>query len=547
MKNKFRIMTFICVLFMAVSLLAGCNNKGTNTTGTPSATPSQSEGHVQSEAPQDEYVFKMPIADSLYTITAWRPYTSTYLTSPNEILCNIELEKRTNIHLDYKLVPQADAVTQYNLMITSGDYTDIVFQEITQYAGGFDKAISDGVFIELSDVVNKWMPNLKNYMDQNDDIRKQFHTDAGNIGAIINIQNGNQPAWIGPGIRKDFLEKVGISELPQTYDDLYLALSKFKNELAVEQPLSIYYKGYNVTSHTMTAGFDVAPTFYNENGTVKFGFIEEGFRDYLTMMNKWYTEGLIDKDFYTRSTDFTVNQENMVSGKVGALEHMVYTLPHIYKSLSGSDEFHLVAMPLPRKNAGDVAHFRRVNEITGTTVIAITTAVTDADRLENIARWIDYRFSDEGALLLNYGIEGETYTLKDGEPVFTDYVLHNSDGISPADILGQISDSGFAAIYDWTREKQMVSEEEWAAYDIWGNSASGDWVMPPVTMTSEEGSEYATIFGDIDTLITETIPLFITGAKPMTEYGQFIDQLKSMNIDRCIDIQQAALDRYMNR
>jgi putative aldouronate transport system substrate-binding protein len=114
-------------------------------------------------------------------------------------------------------------------------------------------------------------------------------------------------------------------------------------------------------------------------------------------------------------------------------------------------------------------------------------------------------------------------------------------------MMGQITDSGSGALYDWTREKQMVSEEEWSAYDFWGESASGDWVMPPVTMTTEEGTEYANIYGDIQTFITETIPQFITGSKPMSEYDAFIEQLKTLNIDRCIEIQQAALDRYLSR
>jgi putative aldouronate transport system substrate-binding protein len=48
-------------------------------------------------------------------------------------------------------------------------------------------------------------------------------------------------------------------------------------------------------------------------------------------------------------------------------------------------------------------------------------------------------------------------------------------------------------------------------------------------------------------MISETIPQFITGQKPMTEYDAFVEQLKSMNIDRCIEIQQAALDRYIAR
>jgi putative aldouronate transport system substrate-binding protein len=239
--------------------------------------------------------------------------------------------------------------------------------------------------------------------------------------------------------------------------------------------------------------------------------------------------------------------DRIPAGKVGATEQMIYTLPHVYAALSGKTDFKMQAMPLPRKTADTVAHFRRFNEITGTTALGVTTAVTDPAKLENIARWIDYRFSEEGALLLNYGIEGDTYSLVDGKPVFTDRILKNPAGTSAGDMMAQTTDSSYGALYDWTRERPTVSDEEWAAYDVWGKSASGDWVMPPVTLTSEEGTEYANIYGDISTLVTETIPQFITGQKKLADYGAFVNQLKSMNIDRCIAIQQAALDRYAKR
>lgn len=552
MKKSIRTLALLIAVLLMTLQFAACGN-GTTASPAPSA-PAQSGAPAESAAPAEPaYEYKMPIADAPYTVTAWKSFTSTYLTSPNETTSNTELEKRTNIHIDYKLVPSADAITQYNLLITSGDYTDIIFQGMNggtpAYTGGLDKAISDGVLIEMTDAVNKWMPNLKAYMDQNDDIRKQIHTDAGNIGAIINIQNGNQPAWVGPGIRLDLLNKVGITDVPQTYDDLYVALTKFKNELAVEQPLALNYLGYSTMSKGMTSGFDVDGGFFNQDGTVKYGFIEQGFKDYLTLMNKWYTEGLIDHDFYTRSapTDFTA-MDRIPAGKVGASEQMIYTLPHVYQALSGGTEFHMVAMPFPRKSADYVAHFRRVNEITGTTAIAVTTAVSDADKLEKISRWLDYRFSEEGALLLNYGIEGDTYTMVDGKPVFTDKILKDPEGRSTGDMMQITTQDQFhGMLYDWTREKPTVSDEEWSAYDIWGNSASGDWVMPPVTLTTEEGTEYATIYGDIETLVTETIPQFITGQKALSEYDAFVQQLKSLNVDRCIEIQQTALDRYLAR
>ena len=36
---------------------------------------------------------------------------------------------------------------------------------------------------------------------------------------------------------------------------------------------------------------------------------------------------------------------------------------------------------------------------------------------------------------------------------------------------------------------------------------------------------------------------FITGAKPLSDWDAFVAQIRSMGIDRCIALQQAALDR----
>lgn len=49
---------------------------------------------------------------------------------------------------------------------------------------------------------------------------------------------------------------------------------------------------------------------------------------------------------------------------------------------------------------------------------------------------LDYMYSDEGTRLINMGIEGTHYTMQDGKPIFTDYVMKNPDGLSPKNAIG---------------------------------------------------------------------------------------------------------------
>lgn len=545
MTSTKKVVSLIVALFLMAGLLAGCSNEEQPTDTTqPTASPSASESTPPSEAP-NEYVYRMPIVDSPVTITKWCLFESTQLTSPNEIKSNIEMEKRTNVHIDYKLASVADMATSFNLIITSGDYPDIMFGG--DYTGGYDKAIEDGVFQDLTDVIDMWMPNVKGLMESDDDVRKMFYTDSGRIPTIMQITYGNpQAPFLGPVIRTDLMDQVGVSKIPETYDELHSALSLFKNQLEIPIPLSMNYTGYNGFLHTFTAGYNIAPGFYNENGVVKFGFIEDGFLDYLTMMRDWYAEGLIDAEFYTKP-DFVVNMGDLSGGKIGVAENAFYTLIDIYAMMSGNPDYRLAGMPLPKQNVGDTLHFRMVGA-KASPGTAVTSAVDTEEKLEIVARWLDYGYTEEGYLLNSYGIEGESYNLVNDKPVLTDIILKDPEGKQPGDVLGLYTGALFTSSwYDPAREKQIVSQNAWDAAAVWNDSSLGDWVMPTITMTTEEGTDYSSIYNDIDTYITETVPNFIIGTKSLDEYSQFVEKIKSMNIDYCIEIQQDALYRYLAR
>ena len=68
-----------------------------------------------------------------------------------------------------------------------------------------------------------------------------------------------------------------------------------------------------------------------------------------------------------------------------------------------------------------------------------------------------------------------------------------------------------------------------------------------MTMTDAENQEYVAMYTDIETLANENTVKFITGEKDLSEWDDFVAQLKQYGIERCIELQQAALDRYNKR
>lgn len=66
-------------------------------------------------------------------------------------------------------------------------------------------------------------------------------------------------------------------------------------------------------------------------------------------------------------------------------------------------------------------------------------------------------------------------------------------------------------------------------------------------MNTEESSEFQSLYADIKTYVEESTVGMIMGTMPLDQFDDFVEQLKAMGIERVIEIEQAALDRYNAR
>lgn len=541
----------ILSLMLALILIFGLAACTSDTEPSPSASPSTATptpSSASSEEPADEnFVNTMPISDELVTISAWRAWTSTFYADPNEIHANKEIEKITNVHVNFTAAPTQGSQEAFNLMIASNDYTDIIFGHWTgtepSYTGGIDKAIADGVYLDINDFL-KYATNFQARLDEDPDTKRQATTDSGAM-FFPAVQSGKQPAWFGSMVRTDWLEDVGLSE-PVTIDDWYNMLTAFKDN-GHSNAMFLSSGGFDLMGFGVIGAFNSPPTFYNKDGVVHFGGIEEGFRQYLATMAQWYSEDLIDKDFASRTS--RSDQGNLFSqDKVGAADGAVYSSAANYLTLHGGEGVKWEAVPLPVLNKGDVGHFRRVNEIVGTGGAFPTVAAVDNGNIETVIRYIDFSYSKEGSAILNYGIEGETWEWgDDGLPHYTDFYLKNEE-YQVTDMRDMYTDSqARGGHYMWVRENDTWAPEVLAGQDKWMDSSSGDWVMPPVTLTSDESSENSQIYTDIETYLNEFSLSVIVGNASIDDWDNYVATINGLSIERCIEIYQQALNRYNAR
>jgi putative aldouronate transport system substrate-binding protein len=515
---------------------------------------------VNGETNQQTY----PLSQEKITLSYWYPMAGSQgeLDDFNNGDFWKWYEEKTNIHIDF-IVPAANAEKDaFNLLFASDDMPDIVYSNVgldqnnMVYRGGEDKAIDDGYFIDMAENM-EFAPNYWSWIENGEasGYKRAVHSDAGKIYGFwskwLPVFEDVMPER-GVAIRSDLLKKVGM-EVPTTYDEWEAVLRAFKDQLGVEAPLYSSKYGVDVQGDFM-AGFETAPYFYQKDGKVQYGPLDDGYKEYLTLMNKWYSEGLLDKDFPTRSSTGTAPDNDMIlNDKIGAMTSDWATrMSDTYISRGAiNPELYLVAAPQPTKGAdGPAPHYRTVtgpDDMTG----SCTLISADSKYIEQAIRWVDGFYAKDVYLNANYGVEAQEGVVwqakEDGGRIGNyDFRYSNPDGLSSATVLVKYWTKNppirsEAAQYEQADENKQASYRTWATYDA-------EWVLPSrIILTSDENTQYSSLYTDILTYVQESNVKFITGSLSLDTYDSYRDTLRSMGIEECIALKQAGLDRYLAR
>ncbi|MDO5348665.1 MAG: extracellular solute-binding protein [Lachnospiraceae bacterium] len=534
---------------LAAGTLAGCGGKSSESAGGAGNGAASGESAESSGTPKLTYWVKM---DS----SKIAPTTDNYGT----IQCYKQMMENTGIEVEFIHPPVGQESDSFSLMISGGEYPDLVHYDWgNAVSGGPDKAIEEGVILELTDLIEENCPNLKAFLAEYPEIKAAMTTDSGKIYCFPNVypyykEDTAVKCNRGVQIRQDWLDELGL-EAPETIDEWHTVLTAFKGMGTTEDGSPIV----PMVSRKMSEKTSLVRTFANawngmdydfylENGVVKFGPIEPAFKEYLATMNQWYEEGLIAADFSTYSGKehdalITTNQAGAWLSGLGAGMG-------VYITALGGDDSKISGIKFPVKEKGDTPKYTSADNYPFIGLgIAITSNCKD---VKAACKWLDYHYSEEGSRLLNWGIEGVSYELdENGEPQFTDEIMKNPEGLSVDVALGKYAmvsqleafakDDRAEAIRMWNYDAQEAASKTW-------NETDFSFRYPPtVSLTPDESSELASILSDITTYRDENVIRFILGTEPLDNYEKFAETIKKMNIDRAIEIKQAAYDRLQER
>ena len=504
------------------------------------------------DAAPEEVSYPMDTDESLSLIATFPdPLFASY---PNAMAdCSIYkvAEEKTGIHVDYEGLSTSASAEKFNVMIAGGDLPDMVGWGLN-YTSGNDDAIEKEDYLDLSEYVAEYAPNYYRYLSTDDELLKTALTASGYLPAFFALVTEDSLGKAGLVIRTDELEKLGLDK-PYTTDEWEETLEAFKND-GIDQPLVMLAPGammdnfiagaFDVAAYCNNFPMSAAPLFVKD-GEVKFGPVEEGFKEYITLMNEWYNKGYIDSDFISINANWNGPDyaSAITTGEAGIF-YADWGNIGGYIEASEIEGFDLEATYDMHASEDSVNHFAVFQKKSAGNGVIVT---SNCENVELACRWADWWYTDEGSLLANYGVEGEGFEYVDGVPTFTDLVTDSDMGMRDA-LLVYASNNTVCCVVDNNAVASGYSEVDKAAPEIWAEGVDDAYVIPTTvtqSLTAEENSEAVNIYSDIETLCMESIAKFITGDKSLDEYDAFVEQIQSMNIQGYLDIYQAAYDRYM--
>lgn len=540
--------TALCAL-LSVGMLLGATGCGAPAPSSPSAAPSSSPSSAAASslpAAEPAGSFSYPM-DGSTTLTWWIAANSDQAGEQQERKNNPAVQwlaEATGVKLDITHPPIGEERNAFNILCASNDMPDIVSYNPGSYAGGTQKAIEDGVVLALNDYLESYCPNLcQNYLSD-PELAKLCVTSEGDYAYFPQFTLSEfGRCWFGWTIRADLLAEQKL-EAPVTMEDWYSCLSTLKKAYNMESGIVM------ANSQWQVGGTGQLPTAYrtaldyelDDGGEVVFGPATPQFKDFLAEMNRWYSEGLIHPDFATM--DNNTQKAYFNSGRAAACLDSVGAMNGAMAAgVLVDPEFMVKGTLYPVLEKGQTP-YRGYRNMSGVSANCFISGDIDEDKIETACRFLDYGYGKEGMVLLNFGKEGETYTVKDGHYYYTDTIMNNPEGINKNAAIRLYT---FAAggpleqMEDYSRENadqpyQIEAVENWMKSDM-AKHAYPSWLQG----TTEQMEQLSLLDTNINTYVNEMVVKFVMGTESLDNYDAYLQHLDSLGLQDALEIRRNIL------
>lgn len=518
--------TMIATTLAGIMLIAGCGG-----------------GDKKSSLEFDGY----PIKTS-ETLSYWMPLSTNLIgdyANMGETPFGKELEKETGIKIEYMHPPAGQEEQSISLMIASNTLPDIVEYSWATYMKGAENSIKNETILSLNELIKTDAPNLAKYLSENPEVDRMVKTDSGQYYVFPFIRSDKALLRsTGLVVRKDWMNELGL-KTPTTVEELENVMYAMKKAKNLESVFTLKKSNIEFVLNL----FGATNGMYIDNGEVKFGPMQENYKTAVVTLNKWMKEGLFDSNYI--NSDSKIFNAAVLNDRAG-----------VFVASGGGDigkwydtaektkkTFELEGIADFKDENGKYRYHQFMSVYPKVSSCAITTGCKNP---QLAARFLDYAYGEEGHKLYNFGVEGVSYEMADSVPEYTDLIKKNPDGLSMPEAMSRYIRASGAGPF--VQDKQYI--EGYYFRDV-QREALNKWIesyddvsgmnLPPLSYTSDENKTYADIMVEVNKYVNQVMVEFIFGTTDISEYDTFVNKLKSLNVEKAIEINNAALKRYNAR
>jgi putative aldouronate transport system substrate-binding protein len=529
-------LSLLLVLFIVLSSTDACSNNAQQPPAAGELAPADtSDGNFNATG--------MPIVNTPVTLDVttmrWGAMGDSF--KQNTWLQN--LEATSNVVINWNAVSNEGWGEARNLLLLSGDLPDVFLGNMTIEDGNV--LLNPSLFLDLTDLIDKYMPNYKGAMDTIPALKQITTYPDGGIYSLAKNLPARPMTRNQLIINTDWLNAAGISAPTDiaSFEDMLRAFrdqdvngngdasDEIPFTFAGDIPLD-FYSMFGLTDINASA-------MYIEDGVPKYIYTSDRYREALKWLNKVYTEGLIDPVGFTQDgTAMGGKYRNEAIATVGCL----YAWSFDAETGLWADQYDIYA-PI----AGPDGNRYAEGDPNGVYSLMRNEAhiTSSCEYPEVAARWLDAFYESEASIQNFWGAIGVVINKNDNGT----YTLNNApDGNNDAWYWDQsLRDFGPKYVAPGFSDSIVFDKTVGDGRKLEDSKLADPYIMeqyPLVIYTAEESEALAITGTEIGSYASQMRATFVTEGGVDEGWDAYVAQMEAIGLNEFVEIKVDAYNRF---
>lgn len=461
-----------------------------------------------------------------------------------------DLEAKTNVKVDWELIPDTSLAEKINLLFASNELPDAFYGHYILQNNEVLKNGAQELLAPLESYIDKLMPNFKKILDANPSFVKELTAPDGHIYSLPTIDTTYPTAKDALFINKAWLDKLGLA-VPTTTEEFAKVLKAFKdndmngNGKKDEIPFTFRYDNQNQGLYSMFGSFglvdrmDKAANLNHiamKEDKVTYTAVQPEYRKAIEYFNGLFKQDLMDKEAFTHDNKVYLAKVKSKEKNIGAFVGWSLT------SIFGAEQSDFIALP-PLKGPDGSQLWGRFNAgILSKGAFAVS---SKNKNIEATIRWADQMYDPKISAQANKGVIG--LNLKETADGKLE-VIPAPDGMS-SDEFRHKESPGSKSLFAITPEvnKMIIAtgkNNEKEALEALYKPFQEKNIFPNIYFSNEENEELVKYLADIDSYVSKQYAKWLLQGGIDTEWDAYIKKLNDMGMDKMMKIYQDAYDGF---